>query len=109
EADSHSMKNIITRALGTMQEVEPEVAMAGMQVLPGDRFLLCSDGLYEVLAHEELQHLMQLPDIDLVTNCFKGLCMIRGASDNFSAIVVDIKHDDFSPVSSITKEQNVLL
>jgi len=109
EAGSHSMKNVITRALGTTEDVEPEVAMAGMQVLSGDRFLLCSDGLYEVLTNEEIQHLMELQDTDLVISCFKGLCTIRGATDNYSAIIVDILHDDFSPDSSITKEQNVLL
>ena len=65
EADSHSMKNVITRALGTAEDVEPEVAMGGMQMFPGDRFLLCSDGLYEVLTNEEIQHLMELKDTDL--------------------------------------------
>jgi protein phosphatase len=109
QAEGHSMKNVITRALGTLAEVEPDVNNAGIDVLPGDRYLLCSDGLYEVLSSQDLQSLLQLDDLDLLMDCLRSLGTTRKCSDNFSAIIIDVLHDDLSLSPSITKEQNVLL
>ena len=109
QAEGHSMKNVITRALGTADTVEPEISKNSIDVLPGDRFLLCSDGLYDVLSAIDLQSLLQITSVDLVMDCLKALCTMRMASDNFSAIIIDVAHDDLSPASPITKEQNVLL
>jgi PPM family protein phosphatase len=60
EAEASNMRHVITRAVGVDPQLEPEITMT--DVLPGDLFLLCSDGLTtevsdariaEVLAHEK--------------------------------------------------------
>jgi serine/threonine protein phosphatase PrpC len=52
EAEFHPMRNIITRAVGSQPDVDPEVQ--NLDPLPGDIYLLCSDGLTRELSDEDL-------------------------------------------------------
>ncbi len=52
EAETHPRRNILTRAVGTAQEVEPTTSRADL--LPGDSLLLCSDGLYGMVAEDRI-------------------------------------------------------
>jgi serine/threonine protein phosphatase PrpC len=79
-------RHVITRALGT-QTSEPDVQRAA--VAPGDVFLLCSDGLSEVLAPAQIAALLAAP---AETAC-RGLidaAYAAGSRDNISAIVVRV-------------------
>ena len=51
-AQRHPMRNIVTRALGSRPDVV--VDLATVAVLPGDVFLLCSDGLNTMLTDEQI-------------------------------------------------------
>lgn len=55
EARDHEDKNVILRALGTKPEVDVAVAPAPLEVQPGDQFLVCSDGLYDMVPDEEIR------------------------------------------------------
>jgi len=46
------MRNILTRALGTMPEVEVDISE--MNLIPGDKLLLCSDGLYTMVPDDDI-------------------------------------------------------
>jgi serine/threonine protein phosphatase PrpC len=52
EAERHPQRSAITRALGTEPAVEPDVFTVNVQ--PGDLFLLCSDGLSDMLTEDEI-------------------------------------------------------
>jgi protein phosphatase len=52
EAERHPQRSAITRALGTEPEVEPDVFT--IEVAPGDLFLLCSDGLSDMLSEDQI-------------------------------------------------------
>jgi protein phosphatase len=56
EAARSPMRNVITRALGTQNAVEPEIST--LPVEPGDLFLLCSDGLSRELPDERMESLL---------------------------------------------------
>ena len=83
-------RNAVTRAVG----VEPhlEVDVADFEVLPGDRFLLCSDGLYEYLdgdaLAEHIEHRSELGPDDLVQSML-DLAVQSGGSDNITALWVE--------------------
>ncbi len=47
EAKDHPQRSVLTRALGILPEIEVDI-IAGIPLSPGDRFLLCSDGLSKV-------------------------------------------------------------
>ncbi len=52
EAESHPMRNIITRAVGSQPVVEPEIAQLDSQ--PGDLYLLATDGLTRELTEDDI-------------------------------------------------------
>lgn len=52
EAEASGMRNILTRALGTMPEVQVDISE--MNLMPGDMLLLCSDGLYTMVPDDDI-------------------------------------------------------
>jgi protein phosphatase len=77
-------KNVLTRALGTSPMVEPDITVS--EVLPGDVFLLCTDGL-EPLAREVIRQCLGLVPTRAVRELAR-LTLAAGAPDNLTAIVV---------------------
>jgi len=56
EAENHPAKNVITRALGTRKEVTPDIYEELFQ--PGDRLMICCDGLHGVVSADEMLRIM---------------------------------------------------
>lgn len=56
EARRHPMSSVLERALGTSRDVEVDVEEGRAE--PGDLFLLCSDGLTDMLPHADLESLL---------------------------------------------------
>lgn len=89
EAQAHPHGNMITRAVGAMEDLHLDMGIQEMQ--RGDRYLLCSDGLTKHIPDMELQTELGKGN---TTDCCKQLIDIvlsRGAGDNVTAIVVDIE------------------
>ena len=57
EADVHPHKNVLTRALGTDEEVEVDEDTVAL--LDGDQLLLCSDGLTGMVTEEQIQAILE--------------------------------------------------
>jgi PPM family protein phosphatase len=86
EAKVMKGRNTITRAVGHRDYVE--VDTAHFHLLPGDRFLLCSDGLHGYLRPGEVEQLLGESRVeDSVTRAI-GLANGRGGKDNITAVVV---------------------
>jgi protein phosphatase len=88
EAANAPGKNVITRAVGHQDYVE--VDTIDLQTRPGDRFMLCSDGLHGYLDDGEIDGLM-LGEREGVTNRLIELANERGGRDNITAVVVDVE------------------
>jgi len=84
EAERCPWRHVVTRALGT-SSAEPEVARAPTR--PGDVYLLCSDGLSEVLAPAEIAALLALR-AEHACRALVDAAYEAGSRDNISAIVV---------------------
>jgi serine/threonine protein phosphatase PrpC/CRP-like cAMP-binding protein len=101
QIDKIQYKNAVTRAVGVYESVEPDVF--DFDVLPGDRFLLCSDGLHGYLEEGEIPKLFEdIPEDELVTRLV-ALANDRGGKDNITAVVVRIP-DDESGVDKLSRE-----
>jgi len=85
-------KNAVTRAVGVYESVEVETF--DLDVLPGDNFLLCSDGLYAYLKDEELPDLLGVDNINEVPNELIDLANRGGGHDNITAVVVRVPEAD---------------
>ena len=108
EALTHDMKHVLTQALGSVREILPEVASEGVNIQPGDIFFLCSDGIYDVLQPGEIESLLKMNSPALTMECIKSLCTQRNASDNFSAILVEVTTEQQLRIP-VTKELNTML
>ncbi|MBL0217491.1 MAG: serine/threonine-protein phosphatase [Myxococcales bacterium] len=82
-------KNVITRALGLSEDVEVDVQLHSLN--PGDRFLLCSDGLTGHLSDEDILELLGGAQ-DLVGSVkdLVDLANQRGGQDNITAVALAV-------------------
>lgn len=87
EAERSPHKNIITRAVGSHDYVQVDTSIVDVRV--GDAFMVCSDGLHEYLATEELPSIVALGP-KVATERLIDLACNRGGKDNITAIVVQI-------------------
>ena len=88
EAANAPGKNVITRAVGHQDYVE--VDTIDLETRPGDRFMLCSDGLHGYLIDGELDELMA-GERDAVANRFIEMANERGGRDNITVVVCDVE------------------
>ncbi len=88
EAEVSPNKNVITRAVGNRDYVEVDTAIIG--VAPGDRFLVCSDGLHGYLEDDDILPIVQLGG-EKTVDAFIDLANERGGKDNITAVFVEVK------------------
>jgi serine/threonine protein phosphatase PrpC len=86
DVEAFPWRHVVTRALGTPSG-EPEVQLD--RARSGDVYLLCSDGLSEVLAVEEIAALLELP-AERACRALVDAAYAAGSRDNISAIVVRV-------------------
>src|SRR5262249_29390877 len=81
-------KNAVTRAVGVYGSVE--VDTFGFDILPGDRFLLCSDGMYAYIEENELPAQLAAPDVKDVPKLLVDVANKGGGHDNITAVVIRV-------------------
>jgi len=86
EARLHPRGNIVTRALGVANELELDSAF--LHILPGDTYLLCSDGLTKTAEDHEIRDVLCHSDAYAVVRSLVHLGLTRGAPDNITAVVI---------------------
>lgn len=87
EAEQHPQANAITRAVGVGDVLEIDKRRG--DVLPGDRFLLCSDGLSRYADEATLSYLLANTPIETVADALLAVALDGGGADNISIIVVE--------------------
>ena len=93
EARVHPQRAVITRALG----LEPDVEIDHLELLPyrGDRLLLCSDGLTNEVADDQIgSTLRRLADPTEAAKDLVTQARANGGNDNITAVVIDVTDDD---------------
>ena len=86
EALNHPDANVITRAVGTSDELYVDISAFNVQL--GDTFLLCSDGLYNAVDEVEIENYMREQDTDNAVKQLIVKSLENGAPDNVSVIIV---------------------
>ena len=89
EARNHPSGNILVRSLGSMDEVE--IDLYHLETKPGDRLILCSDGLWGEVADDELQATLDA-NRDAQTACaaLVDLANDHGGRDNTTLVIVNL-------------------
>lgn len=101
EAEGYGFGHALLRAIGTDETVEAEFAIE--QPLPSDEdgrvYIVCSDGLWNVLADEEIERIVRrTPSVEEAANALVGAALAAGSDDNVSVALLEIGNLRRSPV-----------
>jgi serine/threonine protein phosphatase PrpC len=91
QAAEHPQKNLITRALGADEEVDVDTAILPIEA--GDRILLCSDGLSDMVSEAGISEILaEFPDDpERAARGLLSAALDAGGNDNITVVVVDVK------------------
>lgn len=87
QAERHPSAHVLTRAVGVHQTLHLELDYGLVE--PGDRYLVCSDGLYKELVADDIQRLLGPGSVNQAVEALVEGALERGGSDNITAIVVE--------------------
>jgi PPM family protein phosphatase len=91
-------KNIITRAIGTARPANPEISVCPH--LPGDLFLLCSDGLSDVVSKDELQKIIrQTSSLEKAAKKMIDSAKKMGSGDNITVLIISTADTSMNAIS----------
>ena len=88
EAANYPYRNVITRALGPQYRVQADVLRWDKR--PGDRLLLCSDGLTEYVKDDALSHLVPTLVPEALADLLMQLALDGGGRDNITVLVGEV-------------------
>ena len=84
EARNHPRKNVLTRAVGVEAYVKVDTGVFSVE--RGDKVLLCTDGLTNMVSDEEIRDVLQA-DVENPATFLIGKALAAGGNDNITAIV----------------------
>ena len=90
DAQRHPMRNIVTRALGSRPDVAMDLVVESL--VPGDVFVLCSDGLNTMLSDAEIRALVEKHrgQPDAACRALVSAANARGGEDNVTVVVIEV-------------------
>jgi serine/threonine protein phosphatase PrpC len=92
-AASHPQRSLVMRALQSSIPADPDLTL--LQAKAGDRYLLCSDGLTDVVSDETLRTtLSELTDLDAAVEQLVDLAIRSGGPDNITCVLADVVDTD---------------
>ena len=102
EAETHPQRNVVMRVLGDFDlDLTPDLSIR--EAVPGDRWMLCSDGLSGFVSDNEIAEvLISVPDpLDAVERLV-SMSMRAGSTDNITVVVADVVDDDVPATAAPT-------
>lgn len=91
QAATSQYRNVITRAVGIQESVQVDTLIVDM--VPGDTYILCSDGLHGYLQDDEVAPLVAAVEPKELPKRLIALANERGGKDNITAVVVTVSGD----------------
>ena len=86
QAACHPMRNYITRAVGTDDTLD--VDMITIPRMNGDRWIICSDGLYGQISKQELEETAKIADLEEAAGKLLELALEHGGRDNITLVLM---------------------
>jgi serine/threonine protein phosphatase PrpC len=106
QARTHPRRNVITRALGSDAVLLPDHWL--LPAIGGDRYLICSDGLFSELPDQVILPLLAVGPPQQAADSLVSAANAAGGRDNVTVVVVDIDSDDDDGVDETTLPREVL-
>lgn len=106
EASIHPQRSILTRAIGVDGEVQ--VDQASIQPHPGDRLLLCSDGLTGMIEEADIQRILEEhEDPQAAADALVDAANEAGGQDNITAVIIDVTEAGPDPHAQVAPTETV--
>ncbi len=86
EAENHPMKNVILRAVGTEETIDVDLAVE--ERMPGDVWLICSDGLHGMVPDQEMAEVLRSNAPDKAARLLMDAALEAGGRDNISVVIL---------------------
>ncbi|MCD4849835.1 protein phosphatase 2C domain-containing protein [Arthrobacter sp. AK01] len=99
EAETHPHKNVLMRVLGDV-DASPELDLDILDVEPGERWLLCSDGLNYVAGHVVERMVRETKDLRECAEILVDLTLEAGAPDNVTVVMLEIAEETDDDVNT---------
>lgn len=87
QASCHPMRNYITRAVGTDEDVEVDLTVKERCI--GDRWLICSDGLHGMVDKNDLRAMLMNEDLEAAAENLLQAALDNGGKDNISLVILE--------------------
>ncbi len=88
QARSHPYRNVITRALGASETIEADVSRLDKQ--PGDKYLICSDGLSEYVTLPQMESILTCMPLEDAAEEMLARALRGGGRDNISLVIAEV-------------------
>lgn len=89
DARAHRLKNIITRSVGFQEEVDSDVDIRAVR--SGDKFVMCSDGLSNLLGDDEIREIVAQGNLDAACRHLVDIANERGGDDNITVVLAEVE------------------
>ena len=99
QAEDHPVSHMLTRSLGPAAEVEVDCEYHKQSVKNGDRYLVCSDGLYNMVPLPIIQDIIGKFNLDDAIQNLIDYANSQGGNDNITAILIEVKEVAVSNVT----------
>jgi PPM family protein phosphatase len=90
DAPSHPQRHILTAALGSGKEILPDTSEHPVEMQPGDKIVLCTDGLWSVVTELELAEVVRCSSPAQACRTLVDMALERGGPDNVTVVVLHI-------------------
>ncbi|HWN71474.1 MAG TPA: Stp1/IreP family PP2C-type Ser/Thr phosphatase [Haliangium sp.] len=97
KAKAHPYSNALTRAVGIQPAVQPDILH--VEIMLGDRFLICSDGLTAYVQGDDLLSLLKRPGIKGLADALISEANERGGRDNVTALILAMEEESRGPTT----------
>lgn len=91
EAKIHPQRHMLMRAIGVEEHIELDITPFSYAI--GDRLLLCTDGLSDMLSEMEISTIMQQQDLEQAADGLIERALDNGGRDNVTVVVVEITEE----------------
>ncbi len=107
QARDHEDKNVILRALGSQPEVEVSVWSEPFPIREGDKFLLCSDGLSDLVTNDDIKQAVLAGNSHSSSETLIALAKERGGYDNVTVGILSIEKAANSDITAARETREV--
>jgi protein phosphatase len=107
QAEHHPVSHMLTRSLGPTPTIEVDCWVASDGPAQGDSYLLCSDGLYNMVGPEDILEILQTCTLESAVQELIELANLRGGSDNITVIIAEIGSEYPTPPPPIPEAEDL--